>query len=77
MTTSKVDKEATMKKSEAAQLEGRRNFLKMASVGSVAGAAAAVVGSGDAQAAPTENAGTGGSYRETAHVKKVYDLARF
>ncbi len=56
---------------------GRRQFLKLASLGAVAGTVAAVTGKGErtAQAAEPEPQGRG--YRETAHVKKVYELARF
>jgi anaerobic selenocysteine-containing dehydrogenase len=56
----------------------RRDFLKLAGAG--AAASAAVTGgapaavAAEAPAAPT--AGRRG-YRETAHVKKVYELARF
>jgi hypothetical protein len=55
----------------------RRQFLKLASLGAVAGTVAAAVGEGskDAAAAAPEPAGQG--YRETAHVKRVYELARF
>jgi len=77
MTMTHVDKEAMMKKPEQAQVEGRRNFLKLAGIGSVAGAASAVVGGGDAAAATPEVDAKHGGYRETAHVRKVYDLARF
>lgn len=54
----------------------RRQFLKLASLGAVAGTVAAAVGesSKDAAAAPEP---TGKGYRETAHVKRVYELARF
>ena len=58
---------------------GRRDFLKLASLGAAAGAAG-VAAAGDAPAAaasevapPTGRRG----YRETPHVKKVYELARF
>ena len=66
-----------MASKEDGKLEARRSFLKLASVGSVAGAAAALVGGDQAQA--IENAGSVGAngYRETAHVKKVYELSRF
>ncbi|WP_417667038.1 twin-arginine translocation signal domain-containing protein [Roseibium sp.] len=52
----------------------RRNFLKLAGLGTLAGGATIV--SGGAQAAEVElDAGTG--YRETDHVKKVYETSRF
>jgi len=53
----------------------RRDFLKLAGVGSVASAAAVVVGTTAEAKTEPDQSGTG--YRETAHVKKVYELARF
>jgi len=53
----------------------RRDFLKLAGVGGVASAAAAVVGT--TAEAKTEPDQRGAGYRETAHVKRVYELARF
>ena len=53
----------------------RRSFLKIASVGTLASGAAAITG-GAAQA--TEEMDVKGSgYRESDHVKKVYELSRF
>jgi len=54
----------------------RRDFLKFASVGAVSGAAAAALAKPTTAeaAAPSE---TAAGYRETAHVKQAYDLARF
>lgn len=52
----------------------RRSFLKLASVGTLAGGAAVVTG-GTAQAAEPEQTGSG--YRESEHVKRVYELSRF
>lgn len=55
---------------------GRREFLKVASLGPVAGAALLAVGQGSASAAEAgREAGSG--YRETPHVKKAYELSRF
>ncbi|MEJ8474123.1 twin-arginine translocation signal domain-containing protein [Roseibium algae] len=52
----------------------RRNFLKLAGLGTLAGGATIV--SGGAQAAvSSDDAGAG--YRETDHVKKAYETARF
>jgi anaerobic selenocysteine-containing dehydrogenase len=64
-----------MKKEQEATAAKRRDFLKLAGLGSVTAVA------GAALAAPVEakeepSAG-GAGYRETAHVKKVYELARF
>ena len=64
-----------MKKDNEATGAKRRDFLKLAglgSVGAVASAAAAV--SVEAKEEPSTR-GTG--YRETPHVKKAYELARF
>jgi hypothetical protein len=54
----------------------RRDFLKFASVGAASGAAAAALGTTTSAeaAAPSE---TAAGYRETAHVKQAYELARF
>jgi hypothetical protein len=64
-----------MRKDQEAKTARRRDFLKLASLGGVSGAAAAVLGSETADANVEE--GRAGGYRETDHVKKVYDLARF
>lgn len=56
--------------------EGRRNFFKKA--GLTAGAAAVAVTAspaGAVEAAPSSKKGSG--YRETDHVRKFYELARF
>lgn len=54
---------------------GRRELLKLAGLGAVAGAAAVARPSGRAEAAETRPSGRG--YRETPHVKTYYALARF
>lgn len=55
----------------------RRDFLKVATTGAVAAGAAAVAG-GSAQAATAADQGPKGpGYRETEHVKKYYETARF
>jgi hypothetical protein len=61
---------------QASQL-GRRNLLKTLGVGATVGAAAAAIGVGEAQAKP-ENATERKKqrYRESAHVKKFYELNR-
>ncbi|MGI9494259.1 MAG: twin-arginine translocation signal domain-containing protein [Geminicoccaceae bacterium] len=64
-----------MKKDQEATATKRRDFLKFASVGAVSGAAAAVVGAPAAEAKVESETSAG--YRETAHVKQAYDLARF
>ena len=51
----------------------RRDFLKLASLGTIVGAATAVA-SDDAQAIESTD---GSGYRETAHVKTYYELSKF
>jgi hypothetical protein len=64
-----------MKKDKEATGAKRRDFLKLAGLGSVgAVAGAAVAAPVEAKEEPS-NRGTG--YRETPHVKKAYELARF
>ncbi len=54
----------------------RREFLKLLGVGGVAGAAAmAAGGTAPAEAAEPTPPETG--YRETAHVRKFYETAKF
>ncbi len=55
--------------------ESRRDFLKLAGVGTLAAGAAAVTGE-TAEAADAGHEG-GEGYRETKHVKTYYALARF
>jgi hypothetical protein len=62
-------------KSQAGQMSDRRSFLKLAGLGTV-GTAAAAASSVTASAEPLAPKGNG-DYRETDHVKRVYDLARF
>jgi hypothetical protein len=65
-----------MTKEQEAAAPKRRDFLKLAGLGSVtamASAAAAVVPA----EAKDEPGGRTAGYRETVHVKKVYELARF
>ena len=62
-----------MSKKEDEAVTGRRNFLKLATVGAPAAAAATVATGGQAVAAePTEL-----GYAETAHVKAYLDSCRF
>lgn len=63
-------------KQQQARQVARRDLLKLAGLGGVAAGTAAIAASGEAEAAtapPTRNAG----YRETAHVRKYYELAKF
>lgn len=58
----------------------RRDFLKVAGLGSVAGTAAIAMSGGRSKAAVQdhdESGRRGQSYRETAHVKQYYALAKF
>ncbi|MAF95769.1 MAG: formate dehydrogenase [Rhodospirillaceae bacterium] len=55
----------------------RRDFLKIAGVtGGAAGVAAVALSSKSVKAAVPES-GKSSGYRETEHVKKYYELARF
>ena len=66
-----------MTSDQDAKTAARRQFLKLASLGAVAGTVAAAAGDRPSKAAATESEPEGKGYRETAHVRKVYDLARF
>ncbi len=64
-------------KSQEKAVANRRNFLKLAGLGT-AGAVASAATAVTASAAEPENAGPeSGSYRETDYVKRVYELSRF
>ncbi len=60
---------------EEKNVEARRDFLKLASLGTVLGGAALATG-GSAQASETLDE-SGSGYRETAHVKTYYESTRF
>ncbi len=64
-----------MRKDSSRTKPGRRDFLKLASIGAVAAGVAGVAGR-KAEAEPDAGAQRSG-YRLTHHVKKVYELARF
>lgn len=65
-----------MKQENRATGRGRRDFLKLAGLGAVAGTAVLTGATSTAKAEePTARKGAG--YRVTEHVQKVYDLARF
>jgi anaerobic selenocysteine-containing dehydrogenase len=61
-------------KSKTAQ---RRDFLKLAGLGTLAGAAAATGGAPRKAEAATAKPATSAGYRETEHVKKAYERSRF
>jgi hypothetical protein len=66
-----------MEREQQAKPAGRRNFLKLASVGAVAGTVAAAAGGRQHEAEAAEPEARGKGYRETDHVRKFYELARF
>ena len=55
----------------------RRGFLRLAGFGSVAAGAALVTGNDTAEAAEAKPGPNAAGYRETPHVKKVYEVSRF
>lgn len=55
----------------------RRDLLKLAGIGGVAGAAAAVGMPRESKAEAPDGAKGSLGYRETAHVKRYYELSRF
>lgn len=64
-----------MSKGKERTVADRRDFLKLAGLGAATGAFALATGSKEPKA---EEAKAGRSlYRETDHVKKYYELARF
>lgn len=65
-----------MKQKQQAKQVARRDLLKLASLGGVAAGAAAMTASRDAEAATDPSKNSSG-YRETAHVRKYYELAKF
>lgn len=65
-----------MRNDQEAKSARRRDFLKLAGTGVVGGAAAAAAAAVAPAEAAVERAPERG-YRETAHVRKAYELARF
>ncbi len=57
--------------------EQRRVFLKLGGAGVAAGGAAVVLRGGAAESADAKAEASAAGYRETAHVKKFYEAARF
>jgi hypothetical protein len=66
-----------MEREQQAKPAGRRNFLKLASVGAVAGTVAAAAGGARREAEAAEPEAGAKGYRETDHIRKFYELARF
>lgn len=65
-----------MKSKEGSQKVARRDLLKLAGLGGVAGAAFVATSSGKADAA-AEGVRKDSGYRETEHVRTYYELAKF
>jgi hypothetical protein len=65
-----------MKKEQKAGAAKRREFLKLAGLGSVTAVAGAASVAAPAEAKEELSARAAG-YRETEHVRKAYELARF
>jgi hypothetical protein len=61
---------------EKKETRSRREFLKTVGVGAGAAGAVAVTGAGEAKSEEARSEGSLG-YRETEHVKRVYQLSRF
>ncbi len=67
-----------MSKEKDAAAVGRRDFFRKAGLGAgAAGAAAVGLSASTAGAATAEASPQGAGYRETDHVKKFYELAKF
>lgn len=60
--------------SDEKKAASRRDFLKLAGLAAPAAAVTVVAGSTGAEAAVPEKSG---GYRETEHVKKYFEVARF
>lgn len=65
-----------MSQNEGRDKTDRRSFLKLAGLGTVTGGVALATAGGDAEAKEASD-GKSGGYRETGHVKKFYETARF
>ena len=71
-----TEKETLMSKIDEKMLR-RREFLKATGIAGAATGAAVVALSGTSVKATELKAGTKSAYRETEHIKKYYELARF
>lgn len=65
-----------MKRRKETQDVARRDLLRLAGLGGVAGAAAIATSGRKAEAA-VETGGKSAGYRETEHVRTYYELAKF
>jgi len=65
-----------MDKQPKATAPGRRAFLKTAGLGAAAASAASAVAIDGTPAAAAAAGTQGETYRETAHVKRFYELAK-
>ena len=63
-------------KSSRREAASRREFFKLTGLGAGA-AVVATAGSAEANPATTTGATAGAGYRETAHVKRYYQLAKY
>lgn len=70
-----VREEADMSDQTSPKSRARREFFKTAGLGAGAAAVAGALG-GAAVPAPAEAAAQPDGYRETAHVKRFYELAK-
>jgi hypothetical protein len=59
------------------QVTARREFLKLASLGTVVGGASLILQDAPAEATEADTAKCGKGYRETPHVKAFYESAKF
>jgi len=66
-----------VRKSGKMKTAPRRDFLKLAGLGTLAGAAVAASGTPQKAKAATAKPAADAGYRETEHVKKAYELSRF
>lgn len=64
-----------MKEKDGKSITDRRNFLKLAGLGSISSGVALVAGQSSAIAQNKDHQ-EGGLYQETEHVKTYYELAR-
>lgn len=71
-----MEKEAMKQSQKKVDQADRRNFLKLAGAGMV-GSGAALAATVTPAAATAETTQETGTYRETEHVKRYYELAKF